>query len=257
MTPHQGPVISVVTVVYNGGTVLEATIRSVLEQEYPAIEYIIVDGGSSDNTKVVLQKYSDRNTQWVSEPDNGIYDAMNKAVRMVSGEWVIFMNAGDTFYSRDTLSALFSEVSTDAYAPYGVLYGDRCNIYHDRQKIIPASDIESIEKHMPFCHQAALTRTELLTNMPFDTRYRLGADYDFFLKTYHKGILFKKIDACIANYEAEQGVSSVLLRQAVKESLQLRFNRNPLHWIPRYLLFHLRYTISKTLQIIGLKRIKS
>lgn len=93
--------------------------------------------------------------------------------------------------------------------------------------------------------------------MPFDTRYRLGADYDFFLKTYHKGILFKKIDACIANYEAEQGVSSVLLRQAVKESLQLRFNRNPLHWIPRYLLFHLRYTISKTLQIIGLKRIKS
>ena len=95
MTPHQGPVISVVTVVYNGGTVLEATIRSVLEQEYPAIEYIIVDGGSSDNTKVVLQKYSDRITQWVSEPDNGIYDAMNKAVRMVSGEWVIFMNAGD------------------------------------------------------------------------------------------------------------------------------------------------------------------
>lgn len=256
MTPHQGPVISVVTVVYNGGTVLEATIRSVLEQEYPAIEYIIVDGGSSDNTKVVLQKYSDRITQWVSESDNGIYDAMNKAVRMVSGEWVIFMNAGDTFYSKDTLSALFSGVPTDAYVPYGVLYGDRCNIYHDRQEIVPASDIKNIEKHMSFCHQAALTRTELLTKMPFDTRYRLGADYDFFLKIYHKGIPFKKIDACIANYEAEQGVSSVLLRQAMKESLQLRFNRNPLHWIPRYMFFYLRYTISKTLQTIGLKRIK-
>lgn len=247
------PTVTVITVTYNSVNEIESTIQSVLTQTYPKIEYIIIDGGSTDGTLDTIKKYQDRITYWISEPDKGIYDAMNKAVIKAHGEWVIFMNSGDAFYSDKTLSQIFKTGTTDIYKQYGILYGDRCNIYHNRKEIIKAEDIQHIENFMPFCHQAALTRTHLIREMPFDTRYQLGADYDFFLKSYHKGVQFKKINLCIANYESEHGVSSTHVRQAKKESLQLRFNNKLCQWLPRYLVFDVRYTIGNILRSINLK----
>lgn len=90
--------ISVITVCYNCVSVIEQTIKSVLEQTYPNIEYIIIDGGSMDGTVDIIKKYSDTVTYWISEPDNGIYDAMNKGIDMATGDYLNFMNAGDTFF---------------------------------------------------------------------------------------------------------------------------------------------------------------
>ena len=208
------PKITVITVSFNSVKKIESTIQSVLNQTYPAIEYIIVDGGSKDGSIDIIKKYQAHIAYWVSEPDNGIYDAMNKAVSYANGEWIIFMNAGDTFYTNDILSSIFNAETIKTYNTYGILYGDRCNIYHNRHEIIPSADIHNIEKYMPFCHQATLTRTHLLHKMPFDTRYKLGADYDFFLKNYRNGVQFKKLNICLANYEAEQGVSTIHLRLA-------------------------------------------
>ena len=103
------PLISVVTVSYNAVDTIERTILSVLNQTYSDIEYIIIDGGSTDGTVDLIKKYADKITYWVSEPDQGIYDAMNKGIDVATGEWINFMNSGDSFYRQDVLSSLFDK----------------------------------------------------------------------------------------------------------------------------------------------------
>src|SRR4051812_15125406 len=99
----QSPVVSVITIVYNGGALLEGTIQSVLKQDPTHLEYIIIDGGSKDNTLDVIKKYTDQIDFWVSEPDKGIYDAMNKGLNAATGDYVWFMNAGDHIHGKDVL----------------------------------------------------------------------------------------------------------------------------------------------------------
>lgn len=104
---HQ-PLVSIVTVCYNAADMLSKTIESVSAQSYENIEYIIIDGASTDGTKQIIQNNIEHIDKFISEKDNGIYDAMNKGTANSSGEWIIFMNAGDTFYDRDTIKDLFS-----------------------------------------------------------------------------------------------------------------------------------------------------
>ena len=115
------PLITVITVVYNGVEYLEDTIRSVIEQDYDNVEYIIVDGGSKDGTLEVIRNYQDAIDYWVSEPDSGIYNAMNKGIVLTSGLWVNFMNAGDLFYKSDSLSSIPFAVLGN----YSLVYGDK------------------------------------------------------------------------------------------------------------------------------------
>ena len=117
---RNNPLISVVTVSYNAVSVIEQTIFSVINQTYPNVEYIIIDGGSTDGTVDIIKKYADKITYWVSEPDKGIYDAMNKGIELATGEWINFMNAGDSFYSFSILELIFGQTifSND------IIYGD-------------------------------------------------------------------------------------------------------------------------------------
>ena len=103
--------ISVVTVSYNAVSTIEQTILSVINQTYPNVEYIIIDGGSTDGTVDIIKKYADKIAYWVSEPDKGIYDAMNKGVVVATGEWINFMNAGDIFTDSDVIDKLLHRIS--------------------------------------------------------------------------------------------------------------------------------------------------
>ncbi|KHG33837.1 MAG: hypothetical protein OA34_08170 [Sulfurospirillum sp. MES] len=108
-TYENKPLISVITVVYNGERHLEETIQSVINQTYDNVEYIIIDGGSTDGTLDIIKKYEDKIDYWVSEKDNGIYDAMNKGICLSFGEWINFMNVGDKFYDKNTLKSTFQK----------------------------------------------------------------------------------------------------------------------------------------------------
>ncbi|ROT05017.1 glycosyltransferase, partial [Muribaculaceae bacterium Isolate-104 (HZI)] len=111
--------ISVVTVCYNAADSIEQTMLSVLNQSYPYIEYIVIDGGSTDGTVDIIKKYADRLAYWVSEPDKGIYDAMNKGIAAATGSYINFMNSGDSFYDNRVVEAIFKDGCDSADIIYG------------------------------------------------------------------------------------------------------------------------------------------
>ena len=210
--------VSVVTVCYNAVQTLEKTMLSVLNQTYPDVEYIIIDGGSTDGTVDIIKKYADRLAYWVSEPDKGIYDAMNKGIKVATGEWINFMNAGDTFYKVDTLekvSASFDEQKAD------IIYGDVNNVLFWGSKISKPFPITGLTKRMVFSHQSSFVKMSLMKEYEFSLRYRIAGDYNFF---YHQYILkktFLYIPICVSSYDAVYGLSSRNYLWALRENMQI------------------------------------
>lgn len=189
------PLITFITVAYNAVRDIENTILSVLNQTYPNIEYIIIDGSSTDGTLDIIKKYEDKISYWVSEPDKGIYDAMNKGTLKATGVWLNFMNAGDTFYNEQVLEKVFKD---NDWSDTDVIYGDVYVKYKGGSKLKKPLPIKHLEKGMPFCHQSSFVRTTLQQQYLFNTNYKICADYNLFHLLYRKGYIFKKIDLAIA-----------------------------------------------------------
>lgn len=192
------PLITVVTVVYNGEKYLEETILSVINQTYLNVEYVIIDGGSSDGTLDIIRKYEHVVDYWVSEEDEGIYDAMNKGIRASSGEWVNFMNAGDCFYSTDTVASLFDN---HTYIE-DVIYGGVLIRYTDFSRIQRSGNIKDLWKGMQFCHQSAFVRTDIHRIAKFNIKNRMAADLEFFYGAYKRGVGFRQVDAVVSSVTA-------------------------------------------------------
>ncbi|HYQ56400.1 MAG TPA: glycosyltransferase family 2 protein [Draconibacterium sp.] len=175
--------LSIITISYNCAKELEGTIRSVTEQSFSDVEYIIVDGGSKDGSPEVIKKYEARISKWVSEPDNGIYDAMNKGLNMAAGEYVLFMNAGDIFYASDALEKIpFSEFP-DADIFYGetLSVDEKGNELGLRPKTLPHNlNWKHFRNGMVVCHQSFLVKRELAPD--YNMNYKLSADVDWVIK---------------------------------------------------------------------------
>jgi len=137
------PNITIITVSYNAVKTIEDTILSVINQTYPNIEYIIIDGGSTDGTLDIIKKYQDKITYWVSEPDKGIYDAMNKGTLKATGVWLNFMNAGDTFYDHQVLEKVFKDKD---WSNTDVIYGDVVYVYPNKEEIRKTTSLKRITK---------------------------------------------------------------------------------------------------------------
>ncbi len=181
--------ITVVTVTYNAAEWLEKTIQSVLSQDYPNIEYIIIDGGSSDGTLEVIRNYESHLDYWISEPDKGIYDAMNKGILVASGDWINFMNAGDTFASCATLSDIICELTPEIGLFCGAI--QRVNENGDLLEIRLPNKLQSVWHLIPAWHQAMLIKTSLMKQYLYDTGYKIAGDHDFILKCFSRGEQFK------------------------------------------------------------------
>lgn len=183
--------VSIITITYNNLDGLKKTRESIISQTYGDYEWIVIDGGSTDGTKEFLQEHADEMSYWCSEKDKGVYNAQNKGTSQASGDYCIYMNAGDTFYDKEVLEKVFSEVHEEE-----ILYGDWAQVFPDgKKRYIEPSD--SVDYAFFFvdniCHQAMFIKTSLLKESPYDETYRLYADWAKWTEFAYKGKTFKYI----------------------------------------------------------------
>lgn len=201
--------ITVITVTYNAEKYLEETILSVINQSYPNIEYLVIDGGSTDGTVDIIKKYKDKISYWVSEADSGIYDAMNKGILKANGEWINFMNAGDTFNSMNVLDLIFKD---HLYDGVSVIFGDSISKDKDNNLLfLEASEDTSLLATSPtYRHGSSFVRAEVHKKNLFDLsekKFGFALDYNCIYTLYKKNFTFKKVDVIIMTY-LQDGVSN-------------------------------------------------
>ncbi len=235
----QEPLVTVITVVYNGARFLEETIKSVLEQTYDNVEYIVIDGGSKDNTLDLIRKYEDAIDYWVSEPDSGIYDAMNKGIELASGDWISFMNVEDCFYNADTLSKVFNQPKI--LMDYDVVYGDHQVIYPHKKRIAKAGKIKNFWKGSQFCHQSAFVKRFHYKKNKFNVSRKIAADFEFFYKAYKSGLKMKYMPIVVSNYSAG-GLSDIDRIDSILERWLIIEKNNFINMAYVFIVF---YTIIK------------
>ena len=223
--------VSVITVVYNDVSNIEETILSVINQDYPNIEYVVIDGGSSDGTIELIKRYEYKLAYYLSEPDNGIYDAMNKGIVKVKGQLVNFMNSGDTFYENDTVSKVMKMYDQKS----DVIYGDSRRFFR-HEVIIDRARLSTLN-YMPNCHQAFFVKSKLLKENLFETSYKICADAKFFYDAYNSGNKFQYIPVVICNYDNTDGVSSRNMTLQVREIARIENKDKTLLWKINYTLF--------------------
>jgi len=214
--------ISIVTVVRNDAAGLGRTMDSVAALDYPRREYIVVDGASDDGTRSVLERRSSEVTRWISEPDGGIYEAMNKGVRLSSGEYVCFMNAGDRFASRDTLRRVF-----DPPSQAELVWGDCIIESERREEYDSARDVlKRLHRQMTVCHQSLFVRRKTLLRRPFDESFRIAADYDFLCDRLLAGATWAYRPIPVSRID-DKGESARIFRTNIREKRRIALRRFP------------------------------
>lgn len=170
---YNNPLITIITSVFNADSTLEKSINSVINQSYDNIEYIIIDGGSKDNTIEILKKYEDCIDYWISEQDKGVYQAMNKGINLATGKWIYFLGADDELLDSNVLNDV---MKTNFIDQYSLLYGD---ILYDNQKLITGLYSKfSLKRRNTIHHQAAIYSMKLFDNFRYNESFRISSDYE-------------------------------------------------------------------------------
>lgn len=235
--------ISIITICYNCMDDLRMTVESVISQHYPDREYIIIDGGSTDGTLDVIHQYREHISSYVSEPDNGIYDALNKGIRMATGEWILCLNAGDVFTDENTLNNVFAHSDLDAYS---VIYSD-CLVRSRDHRIVRATMNRS--KGLVH-HQNAIYRKALHDEhgMYLVTKPYVVSDLLFLLSIEEGSYL--KINTPIA-ISKEGGISCALWSGEQATGLRIALG---IEHMPGGFLYYLKLRVRLWLQHITNKR---
>lgn len=221
--------ISIITVTYNAASVLQRTLDSVKGQTCQQIEHLIIDGASKDDTISMVEAYKAQCPYEVvvlSEPDKGLYDAMNKGLRLATGDYLVFLNAGDTLHANDTLETIVSSLQTVNKQP-GVIYGDTAItdgegkfLYLRRLRPPKQLSWKSFRQGMLVCHQAFYALTAIAKDIPYDLHYRYSADVDWCIKVMkeaeRRDLPLVNTHAVVANY-LEEGQTTIHHRASLKE----------------------------------------
>ncbi len=254
--------ISVVTVCYNAVDCIEETMLSVLDQTYPNIEYIVIDGGSSDGTADIIRKYADRLSYWVSEPDKGIYDAMNKGIVAATGDYINFMNAGDRFASNGAVESVVRLMNHKTTIGYGNWDVELAGMNYHRKPL----SWSYIKRQIPFCHQAAFYSTSYHKQHLFPANLKIVGDYKIVFDAYLVDkVKFQYLDVTIAKYDITLGNSTSvdLYRKSLDEKYTVwNIESKPLKKLPHEIgniFTALSYQIKKRISpriIIRVKKFK-
>lgn len=226
-TVGKDPLVSIVTICFNAENTIRMTMESVLAQDFTNYEYIIKDGGSSDNTMHIVNSFTEAfnnkgiSFTVISASDCGIYDAMNTGINTARGTWINFMNSGDCFYSSTVLSDVFN---SHDYSSSSILFGD-CIEYEYNRFYLFEKRPDRIEDVMPFSHQSVFAKRSLMKEYPFNTDYRYSADYDFLLTAHGLGLEFTDTGAVIC-ITTKDGISSVNYHDMLMESADIRKAHN-------------------------------
>lgn len=221
---HQ-PTISIITVTYNAGQFIEVTLNSVSHQTFTNYEHIIIDGKSSDDTLDIIQRCNNRRLRVYSEPDNGLYDAMNKAIKLAKGKYIIFLNAGDQFFSIEVLDKIFLKLKGEDF-----IYGDTLVLcsdgttrpYHKTKPNQKNMSYKRFIDGMVICHQSIIVKKEKVAE--FDNKnYKIAADIDWAIKTSRKCQTFLDTEIYISKF-LEGGISSTKRGTAIKERFLISCN---------------------------------
>lgn len=242
------PKITVVTITYNAAAVLQRTLDSVLTQSYPYVEHLIVDGASTDETLTMVAHYREESTETAasheivvtSEPDRGIYDAMNKGLQRATGDYIVFLNAGDTLPSTDTLELVMDKAADGVGVLYGdtdVVDGEGNFLYHRRLQPPERLTWRSFRQGMLVCHQAFYARTEIARTQLYDLRYRFSADVDWCIRVMkeaeRRDMTLVNLHTVVANY-LEEGTTTKNHKASLRE---------------RYLVMQRHYGVVTTLMM--------
>jgi len=261
---------SIITVTYNAAAVFRRTADSVLAQKYPHVEHIIVDGASSDSTPELASAYKMRSDDAAtghtvtvrSEPDKGLYDAMNKGLDMATGDYVCFLNAGDFFPDGDVLATVARQGQPDGEGPDGrqmpaVLYGDTDVVDNDgnflfHRRLAPPEVLtwRSFSNGMLVCHQAFYARTDIARRFHYDLSYRHSADVDWCIRVMKEagkmGLELRDVHAVVACYQRE-GQSTRYHRASLMERFRImRRHYGLAHTLAKHVWFVVRLVLRRT-----------
>lgn len=200
--------ISIITINYNNKSGLEKTIESVLCQTYDNIEYLVIDGNSTDGSKEVIEKHKHRISYWVSEPDSGIYNAMNKGGTKATGDYLLFLNSGDVLYNRNVIEYMVHQVGNEDIV-MGYVYSESSKkICYDDVKF-PVTFLDFYRGN-PIPHPSSLIKQDLYKSLLYDENLRIVSDWKFFLQAFiFRNCTYKMIPYVVTSFE-DGGVSSDL-----------------------------------------------
>jgi glycosyltransferase involved in cell wall biosynthesis len=215
------PKISIITVVFNSKDFIERTIESIKNQGYRNIEYIVVDGASTDGTLQLIEKYKPDIYKYISEPDKGLYDAMNKGLKLASGDYVCFLNSGDQLFSNDTLNHMFGNLTELPDIIYGEtmivdIHGNEIGLR--RLKAPENLTWESFKKGMLVCHQSVYVKRSIAPE--YDLKYKIASDFDWVSKVLKNSRIIHNSGQILTRF-LDGGLNKQNIRKALIERFKI------------------------------------
>lgn len=219
-----------VTVCYNCVNEIENTILSVVHQSFfDRIEYIVVDGKSTDGTCDIISKYKNKIDTIISEPDKGVYYAMNKGIIASNADFIIFMNAGDCFYNDSVCADTAQKIMKDNKIS-DVYYGDVVRKKKNSQRTLLAESVSLLRYRMPFSHQSCFIKKTVMESLLYDTSYKIAADFNLFHFLYVNNKSFSNLKLIVSVFEAENGISSKKYLTSIQEVNRVLYNCKAPTW---------------------------
>lgn len=247
---NRPPLISIITITYNAEETLERTIKSIIDQEYPTIEYIVIDGASTDRTCEIIRHYNQHIAFWISEPDQGLYHAMNKGLEKATGDYVWFINAGDEIFEKQTLKKVFEVV------PYAdVYYGDTVmtNLEGEligNRRLAPPANLtwKSFRNGMLVSHQSFIAARKLV--VPYNLKYKFSADFEWCLVALKNATTIKNTHLTLSRF-LDGGITKKNIVPGLKERFKIMCQY---YGLPTTLFMHFPIALKFALFLLRNKR---
>ena len=249
-------IISIIVVSLNTKIDFLKTLASIKKQTYNNYEIIVIDGDSKDGTKKEILNKKNLISKYIIEKDNGIYHAMNKGIKISSGNWIIFMNSGDIFFNRNVLKDFGSE----KFTKFDIIYGDTVVKTNEFMYLVTSNRFNNNTLFMPFCHQSVFVKSKILKEKKFSLNYKFSSDFDFFTDCFLKKRKFKKIKKTISKVKSG-GLADIRRQKVYNENIDIiRKKYNSKHYYLLYCLKFIQYfkdlikiLFPKKIQILILK----